>query len=36
MTVTKIKEGGLFRQHILGDLLQTPSQQPQVFLKIFS
>ncbi|XP_073925166.1 fibrocystin-L isoform X4 [Castor canadensis] len=30
MTVTKIKEGGLFRQHILGDLLQTPSQQPQV------
>ncbi|KAK2095397.1 Fibrocystin-L [Saguinus oedipus] len=30
MTVTRIKEGGLFRQHILGDLLRTPSQQPQV------
>ncbi|XP_030896500.1 fibrocystin-L-like [Leptonychotes weddellii] len=30
MTVTKIKEGGLFRQRILGDLLRTPSQQPQV------
>ncbi|XP_032616164.1 fibrocystin-L [Hylobates moloch] len=30
MTVTRIKEGGLFRQHVLGDLLRTPSQQPQV------
>nr|XP_023401443.1 fibrocystin-L [Loxodonta africana] len=30
MTVTKIKEGGLFRQRILGDLLRTPNQQPQV------
>ncbi|XP_041625547.1 fibrocystin-L isoform X2 [Vulpes lagopus] len=30
MTVMKIKEGGLFRQRILGDLLRTPSQQPQV------
>ncbi|XP_004640150.1 fibrocystin-L [Octodon degus] len=30
VTVTKIKEGGLFRQHILGDLLRTPHQQPQV------
>uniref|UniRef100_A0A8C8ZFE9 Fibrocystin-L n=1 Tax=Prolemur simus TaxID=1328070 RepID=A0A8C8ZFE9_PROSS len=30
VTVTKIKEGGLFRQHILGDLLRTPSQHPQV------
>ncbi|XP_077023612.1 fibrocystin-L [Tamandua tetradactyla] len=30
MTVTKVKEGGLFRQRILGDLLRTPSQQPQV------
>ncbi|XP_045661731.1 fibrocystin-L isoform X1 [Ursus americanus] len=30
MTVVKIKEGGLFRQRILGDLLHTPSQQPQV------
>ncbi|XP_044933989.1 fibrocystin-L [Mustela putorius furo] len=30
MTVMKIKEGGLFRQRILGDLLRIPSQQPQV------
>ncbi|XP_023386544.1 fibrocystin-L-like, partial [Pteropus vampyrus] len=30
MTVTKVKEGGLFRQRILGDLLRTPTQQPQV------
>ncbi|XP_070248855.1 fibrocystin-L [Myotis yumanensis] len=30
VTVTKVKEGGLFRQRILGDLLRTPSQQPQV------
>ncbi|XP_042639560.1 fibrocystin-L [Orycteropus afer afer] len=30
MTVARIKEGGLFRQRILGDLLRTPSQQPQV------
>ncbi|XP_004431348.1 PREDICTED: fibrocystin-L [Ceratotherium simum simum] len=30
MTVRRIKEGGLFRQRILGDLLRTPSQQPQV------
>ncbi|XP_053415184.1 fibrocystin-L isoform X2 [Nycticebus coucang] len=30
MTVIKVKEGGLFRQRILGDLLRTPSQQPQV------
>nr|XP_010954142.1 fibrocystin-L isoform X1 [Camelus bactrianus] len=30
MTVTKIKEGGLLRRHILGDLLRTPSKQPQV------
>ncbi|XP_051699933.2 fibrocystin-L isoform X2 [Oryctolagus cuniculus] len=30
MTVTKIKDGGLFRQRILGDLLRTPNQQPQV------
>ncbi|XP_036732330.2 LOW QUALITY PROTEIN: fibrocystin-L [Manis pentadactyla] len=30
MTVIKIKEGGLFRQRILGDLLRTPSQKPQV------
>ncbi|XP_012578380.1 PREDICTED: fibrocystin-L [Condylura cristata] len=30
MTVMKIKEGGLFRQRILGDLLRTPNQQPQV------
>ncbi|XP_058524528.1 fibrocystin-L isoform X1 [Ochotona princeps] len=30
MTVTKIKDGGLFRQHVRGDLLRTPSQQPQV------
>ncbi|TKC41541.1 hypothetical protein EI555_014575, partial [Monodon monoceros] len=28
--VTRIKEGGLFRQRILGDLLRTPSKQPQV------
>ncbi|KAM5281038.1 fibrocystin-L [Ctenodactylus gundi] len=30
VTVMKVKEGGLFRQHILGDLLRMPSQQPQV------
>ncbi|XP_045717230.1 fibrocystin-L [Phyllostomus hastatus] len=30
MTVRKVKEGGLFRQRILGDLLRTPRQQPQV------
>ncbi|KAM7075196.1 fibrocystin-L isoform 15-T17 [Molossus nigricans] len=30
MTVTKVKEGGLFRQRILGDLLRAPCQQPQV------
>ncbi|XP_019323389.2 fibrocystin-L isoform X1 [Panthera pardus] len=30
MTVTKIKDGGLFRRCILGDLLRTPNQQPQV------
>uniref|UniRef100_A0A8C6RMA5 Fibrocystin-L n=1 Tax=Nannospalax galili TaxID=1026970 RepID=A0A8C6RMA5_NANGA len=30
VTVTKIKEGGLFRQHLLGDLLRTPNQHPQV------
>uniref|UniRef100_A0A673UX60 Fibrocystin-L n=1 Tax=Suricata suricatta TaxID=37032 RepID=A0A673UX60_SURSU len=30
MTVTKIKDGGLFRQRVLGDLLRTVSQQPQV------
>uniref|UniRef100_A0A8D0SJH6 Fibrocystin-L n=1 Tax=Sus scrofa TaxID=9823 RepID=A0A8D0SJH6_PIG len=30
MTVKMIKEGGLFRQRILGDLLRTPSEQPQV------
>ncbi|XP_063113704.1 fibrocystin-L isoform X1 [Cavia porcellus] len=30
MTVTKVKEGGLFRQRILGDLFRTPHQQPQV------
>ncbi|XP_048215228.1 fibrocystin-L isoform X1 [Perognathus longimembris pacificus] len=30
MTVSTIKEGGLFRQHILGDLLRVPSQEPQV------
>nr|XP_058131903.1 fibrocystin-L isoform X2 [Dasypus novemcinctus] len=30
ITVTKVKEGGLFRQRILGDLLRIPSQQPQV------
>lgn len=35
MTVTKVKEGGLFRQRILGDLLRTPSQQPQVFFGTF-
>ncbi|XP_045037491.2 fibrocystin-L [Desmodus rotundus] len=30
MTVRKVKEGGLFRQRVLGDLLRTPSRQPQV------
>ncbi|XP_066121905.1 fibrocystin-L [Saccopteryx bilineata] len=30
MTVTETEEGGLFRRRILGDLLRTPSQQPQV------
>uniref|UniRef100_A0A7N4NVE6 Fibrocystin-L n=1 Tax=Sarcophilus harrisii TaxID=9305 RepID=A0A7N4NVE6_SARHA len=30
VTVTKITEGGLFRQHILGDLLRTTHEQPQV------
>ncbi|XP_054983665.1 fibrocystin-L [Sorex araneus] len=30
VTVLKIKEGGLFRQRILGDLLHIPSQEPQV------
>ncbi|XP_036904303.1 fibrocystin-L isoform X2 [Sturnira hondurensis] len=30
VTVRKTKEGGLFRQRVLGDLLRTPSQQPQV------
>ncbi|XP_044514196.1 fibrocystin-L [Gracilinanus agilis] len=34
ITVTKITEGGLFRQHILGDLLRTPNQQPQVEIYI--
>ncbi|ELK37593.1 Fibrocystin-L [Myotis davidii] len=34
MTVTKVKEGGLFRQRILGDLLRTPSQQPQVEVSV--
>ncbi|XP_051826954.1 fibrocystin-L [Antechinus flavipes] len=30
ITITKITEGGLFRQHILGDLLRTTHEQPQV------
>nr|XP_045000409.1 fibrocystin-L [Jaculus jaculus] len=30
MTVTKVKEGGLFRQRMLGDMLRIPSPQPQV------
>nr|XP_034372677.1 fibrocystin-L [Arvicanthis niloticus] len=30
VTVTTIKEGGLFRQRIPGDMLRTPNQQPQV------
>ncbi|XP_076961678.1 fibrocystin-L [Callospermophilus lateralis] len=30
VTVAKVREGGLLRQHILGDLLRTPSQKPQV------
>ncbi|XP_013209363.1 fibrocystin-L [Microtus ochrogaster] len=30
VSVTTIKEGGLFRHHILGDMLRTPNQQPQV------
>ncbi|XP_075406661.1 fibrocystin-L [Tenrec ecaudatus] len=30
VTIAKVKEGGLFRQRILGDLLRVPHQQPQV------
>nr|XP_048313021.1 fibrocystin-L isoform X3 [Myodes glareolus] len=30
VTVTTIKEGGLFRHRIPGDMLRTPNQQPQV------
>ncbi|KAM3929151.1 fibrocystin-L-like [Leptodactylus fuscus] len=30
VTVVKVTNGGLFRQHLLGDLVRTPNKKPQV------
>ncbi|KAM8966821.1 LOW QUALITY PROTEIN: fibrocystin-L [Pelodytes ibericus] len=34
ISVTKLTSGGLFRQHLLGDLVRTPHSQPQVEVQI--